>query len=295
MDTGYIKEFVVLADCMSFSEASNILFISQSSLSKHIQSLEKELGVRLFDRTTRNIELTGPGLAFLIFAQQIDSLCDEARITIDDLNNKASSSLTIATMQNPEYYDLAKYIVSFSQEHSDITFQMVEADEFGLYEMFRKKQVNVFPTFELFREDPEDYTFFPMVRSKINAILRKDHKYASRDSVSVEDLAEERLLLPTRKSTLSRIIIAAFEENGIMPDIVYEGQSVGCIDLVKAGMGVSLHADEFARIVEDDDSIVCVPIDPPIEFVYGAAHRNPAELSNAEKIYLSHLKKFEIR
>ena len=61
MEIGTIQEFVVLAECLNFSEAASRLFISQSSLSKHIKALEQELGVALFERTTRSIRLSGAG------------------------------------------------------------------------------------------------------------------------------------------------------------------------------------------------------------------------------------------
>ena len=77
--------------------------------------------------------------------------------------------------------------------------------------------------------------------------------------------------------------------------MVYEGSSVGCVDLVKAGMGVSLHAEGFAAAIEGDRDVSSVRIEPPIKFVYGLGHRTPGELSHAEQLYLSHMKKFELR
>ncbi|MBR0373826.1 MAG: LysR family transcriptional regulator [Mogibacterium sp.] len=295
MDTSYIKEFVTLAECMSFSTASNILFISQSSLSKHIKTLEKELGVLLFDRTTRSIRLTEAGRTFMEYATQIADLYDKARITLEDMRTRSDSSLIIATMQNPQYYDMAKYVVSFKEEHPDIAFQVVETDELGLYELFRNGLVNAFPTFELFREEPEDYRFMPIVRSKIDVILRADHPKAGNATLSLKDLAGERLLLPARGTTLSRLILREFNRTGITPDIVYEGSSTGSVDLVKAGLGIAMHAEEYCRIVASDDRIVCIPVAPPIDFVYGLAYRDPALLSLAEQIFLSHMKKFELK
>ena len=71
MNTEYIHEFVVLAETKNFWEASERLFMNQSTLSKHIKSLEIELGVPLFTRTTRRVELTNYGHTFLPYAQSI--------------------------------------------------------------------------------------------------------------------------------------------------------------------------------------------------------------------------------
>ena len=294
MDTAYVKEFVMLAECLNFSEAAERLFIAQSSLSKHIRALERELGVELFERTTRSIRLSDAGELYLSYARQIARLCSESEIAMDDFKSRPAVSLTIAVMQNPQYYDLAKYITGFREAHPDLSFSMVEADEFGLYDMFRKRAVNIFPTYSTFR-GAGDYIFMPMVESSIVAILRRDHPCAANRSVSLSRLGEERLLTPTRGGSLANLIHAAFRGQGISPNVVYEGSSIGCIDLVKAGMGISLHAREFAAKLASDSDVVRVELEPAIKFVYGLGHRPPSELSHAEQLYLSHMKRFELK
>lgn len=294
MDIDYIREFSMLAECLNFSEAAERLFISQSSLSKHIQALERELGVSLFTRTTRNIRLSSAGELYLPYARKIAELCSESKIAIDDYNSRSSTSLTIAIMQNPQYYGLTKYIYGFRQAFPDLTFSMVEADEFGLYEMFQKKLVNIIPTYSSFRGS-ESYTFMPMVESAIVAIVHRDHPCANSKHISLRALSGERLLLPTRGGSLSNLIHAAFRQENISPDIVYEGSSIGCVDLVKAGMGVSLHAREFAAVIAQDTDVSCVEIEPTLTFVYGLGHRPHAELSHAEQLYLSYMKRFELK
>ena len=71
MNTEFLKEFVVLAETKNFWEASERLYMNQSTLSKHIKSLENELGVELFTRTTRRVELTSYGQTFLPYARTI--------------------------------------------------------------------------------------------------------------------------------------------------------------------------------------------------------------------------------
>lgn len=293
METGTIKEFVTLAECLNFSEAAFRLFISQSSLSKHIKALEYELGVALFDRTTRSIRLNSAGERFLPYARAIARLCDESEAEIAGFRRRAMSGFTIAVMQNPQYYGMAKYITGFRKACPDISFSLVEADEFSLYDMFRKKLVNIFPTFSNFH-GPEEFDFMPMVRSSIVAIFPKDHPCAQAQSVSLRQLAGERLLLPTRGGSLSNLILTAFKQEKISPNVVYEGSSVGCIELVKSGMGVSLHAREFAAMLHLDTDITCLEISPELSFTYGLGHREIESLSHAEKLYLSYMKKYAL-
>ena len=294
METGHIREFVMLAECLNFSEAAERLFISQSSLSKHIRALERELGEALFVRTTRSIRLSEAGELYLPYARQITGLCDQVQVAMDDMRRHSAVSLTIAVMQNPQYYDLAKYMVGFRQAHPELTFNMVEADEQGLYDMFQKKQVNIFPAFANF-PGVEGNQFMPMVESRVVALFRRDHPCAGEGSVSLARLGRERLLLPTRGGSLLERIYAAFRREGIEPHVVYEGSSIGCVDLVKAGMGVSLHGQEFAVHLRTDPEVVSVPIEPAITFLYGLCHRDPSQLSRAEQMFLSHMKRFELK
>ena len=294
MDTDYIKEFVMLAECLNFSEAAERLFISQSSLSKHIHALEREMEAELFIRTTRSIRLSSIGELFLPYARKIADLCSESQIAVDDYKSRSSASLTIAVMQNPQYYNLSKYLAGFQHAYPDLSFSIVEADEFGLYDMFKKKQANIFPTYSSLCEN-DNFIFMPMVESAIVAIFRKDHPFADSKSVSLHQLSGERLLLPTRGGALSNLIRSAFRKENISPDVVYEGSSIGCVDLVKAGMGVSLHAREFAAILSRDTDVSCIEIEPTLTFVYGLGHRTPAELSHAEQLYLSYMKRYELK
>ena len=74
MEINYLKEFVVLAQTGNFMEAAEMLYVSQSTLSKHIKSIEVELGVSLFDRTTRKVTISKYGQLLLPYAQQIAEL-----------------------------------------------------------------------------------------------------------------------------------------------------------------------------------------------------------------------------
>lgn len=71
MDSQYYQEFLTLVETKNFWEASERLFIGESSLSKHISRMEMELGVKLFDRSSRRVELTKYGKLFIPFAEQI--------------------------------------------------------------------------------------------------------------------------------------------------------------------------------------------------------------------------------
>lgn len=288
MDTHYIREFVVLSDCLSFSEAASELYLSQSSLSKHIKAMEKELGVTLFFRTTRKIELTEAGGAFLGYARQISNLMAAGESAISILKQRHQNTLTIG-VQTPQYYDLLNFISGFNELHPNIEFKLVESDEATLFEMFQRHQFNLFTTLNP-PADKRSIHYIPLMRSEITAILKKDHPLADREFLTLEDIADSRLMLPSRRSTLSEIILAAFGKSGIVPFISYEGASEFSIKLLKHDTGIALHSREFGNAVAEDLDIRLLPLKPSISFTYGLGYRSAPELSETELYYIDYIK-----
>jgi LysR family transcriptional activator of glutamate synthase operon len=287
METEYIREFAVLAEYMNFSEAADALFLSQSSLSKHIMSLERDLGTKLFSRTTRKMELTEAGGVFLNYAQQISSLMSAGEGAVAAVISRHSSSFTLG-IQTPKYYDIVKYITGFRWQHPDITVNLVESDDQGLLEMFLSHQLNVF-TAVMNPTDDSTYHFLPVRRTHITAVMRSDHRLAGHRTVELSDLEGESLMLPSRGSSQSQLILAALKDAGITPSIAYEGSSDACIELLRHSTNVALHSSEFSYLFSDDSELSVLPVSPEITFTYGLGYRDPAVMSAAENCYLKYI------
>ena len=106
MEINYLRELVVLAQMGNFLEAADALYIAQSTLSKHIKKIESELGVPLFDRTTRKVSISKYGQLFLPYAKQIAEIQDQYTIAlqnslaIDRERRLDHPSLTSPTLAN---------------------------------------------------------------------------------------------------------------------------------------------------------------------------------------------------
>ncbi len=84
-----MREFITLSELKNFNYAAEKLFLSQPTLSRHIKELEEELGVTLFSRSTRRVELTEYGLYFLPFAKRIVSAEDEYTVGLARMRKAA--------------------------------------------------------------------------------------------------------------------------------------------------------------------------------------------------------------
>ena len=128
MNTEFLKEFVVLAETKNFWEASERLYMNQSTLSKHITSLENELGVELFTRTTRRVELTSYGQTFLPYARTIARTEFEGTSAVKRLQNIENGLLTIASIPSMPQYQITMFIAQFQQFYPDTTVRITEDD-----------------------------------------------------------------------------------------------------------------------------------------------------------------------
>ena len=94
MELAFIREFVTLAEIRKFSAAAQQLHISQSTLSRHIQTLETELGCTLFTRTTRDVELSACGALYLPYAKKIAHIAGAADARLREYRRQQRQTLS---------------------------------------------------------------------------------------------------------------------------------------------------------------------------------------------------------
>lgn len=184
MELDYLHEFVTLAQICNFQKAANMLYISQSSLSKHIMSLEEELGNSLFIRTTRKVELSGFGSAFLPYAVQIDRIRQEYTAATATSPLPESKKLVIGMLPFSVIYDLTDLIPWFKNEYPSYQLEIVSGETEELRELLRRRQCDAVIVRELPGKEEEFcrliYTTDPMT-----AILPAVHPLAREKRISL--------------------------------------------------------------------------------------------------------------
>lgn len=289
MEIRYLEEFIALAEGRSFGEAALHLNMAQSTLSKHIRALEAELGGQLFLRSTRRMELSALGKFYLPYAREISALCAAAGSRTREYLSESGSVVTLASVHNLQYYGIDRYIIAFREACPECRVNVVEGEEDALYAMFLRRETNLFTACVLEGETP-DFGFLPLSENRIAALMPEEHRLAGCYALSLGQLKNENLLLPTRGTKLHRALTSALAEAGVAPRVVFEGSSAGCAALVKAGMGVSLQPKEFA-LAQKDPRLCCVDVKPYITYRSGLAYRDDQSLSAAESKLLAYLRR----
>lgn len=120
MDISRFGEFAILAQSRTFLDAAELLFMSQSTLSKHIMAMEHELGCKLIDRSQRHVTLTAQGEALLPYAQKIATLQHRYLAAIQIGAGEPLEHLTVGSIPIMAPYGITDAVIDFQQANPHI-------------------------------------------------------------------------------------------------------------------------------------------------------------------------------
>ena len=124
MEFRQLEAFVATAELRSFSKAARYLYLSQSTVSSHINNLENKLGKQLLLRTTKNISLTPAGETFLLYARK---MVETKNLAILSLQQASKTILNIGASSIPSAYLLPDIIAGFCQKHPETQFNIQQS------------------------------------------------------------------------------------------------------------------------------------------------------------------------
>lgn len=240
MELNYIREFVVLAETESFLEASESLFISQSSLSKHIKALEKDLDLTLFDRSTRKVRLNEYGRTFLKYAKGIAHLQYQYQTALMNKHEKVYQTIALGSIPVMAPYCITDIIIKFKQENEKFAVNLIEGDSSELKMMLRQDKCELAFIRESKHSDDE-FAKIPFTQDTLSVVLPAYHPLAKEKEIHIEQLQDEDFLLLQPNTMLYQICVEACHKAGFTPNIAFTGQRAeNIIDLIEKGMGISL-------------------------------------------------------
>ncbi|MES2941015.1 MAG: LysR family transcriptional regulator [Pseudomonadota bacterium] len=234
-----LRAFTTVGELQSFAAAAKALHLSQPALSRRISHLEGLLGVRLFDRTTRTVELTLLGRRFL---DQIRSLVDELDRSVLSLRDAAgleAGDVTIGCVFSAVHHFLPPMIRSFRARHPGVLVRIIEEGADEVLEAVKQGEAD-FALNYIGMQDPE-VDFTPLLKEPYVLACGKDHPLARRRSVRWEELAQYPHARVSHASRNRLFIDQALAELPPLPRPVCEVRHVSTlIGLVEAGLGVAV-------------------------------------------------------
>jgi LysR family transcriptional regulator, transcription activator of glutamate synthase operon len=286
MEINYLKEFVVLAQTGNFLEAADILYSSQSALSKHIKSMELELGVSLFDRTTRKVNISKFGQLLLPYAKQIVELQEKYAAILQNSIEAEREILTVGSIHSLAQYNISDIFANFKKSRPQSTINVVQGGSEEMKGMLRQRKCEL--AFIRFSDDvDEDLVKIPYAVDTMVAVLPVTHPLARQRTIPLRMLANEDILLTAKQTMLYKLGINACEQSGFTPKVAYTDHNLRDIcDLVAKGTGVALLMKQLALYVSNP-KIVIVDISPSVSTQINLCYLKGVELSDAAKHFLS--------
>ena len=272
----------------TFFDAAESLHITQSSLSKQIMKLEKELNVRLFDRSRRSAVLTDAGREFLKEAGDLFHRYRAMRKRMQAFEDVSERTLRIGTLPFLSQYGLTGLFKDFSAAHPEIRLLLEEVEEIDLLSGFSSGRYDLIIA-RSHMCDESHFRFLLLDEDRLAAMLPAGHPLAWRKSVSLSDLAGEPFLLMHPYTSLYQLCMKLFHDAGITPHVLRTARLESIISAVALGEGVSLFAEKNFNLFRHE-SVVSVPIVPSPTLSVGVIYKD-GEVSAEGERFLESLKK----
>ena len=234
-----LSYFIAIVENDTFFDAACEMNISQSSLSKQIMKLEKELDLTLFDRTTRSATLTQAGEFFYNEAKQ---LIEHYKLTLENIQIFKSlheNKLHIAVLPIQTQYNLNALFNSFRKENPDIELQITEVEDDRLIEGISKNEYDLIIARETMF-DKSQFTTYQLAKDELIAAISSEHKLSQRDKLTLNDIKNENFILMNPYTSIYQLCINKLKENNIDANIIRTARTESIIGSVAINEGISL-------------------------------------------------------
>lgn len=241
--------FYTVADKGSFSMAAQALHMTQPAVTMQVQSLEEYFGTKLFQRSTKKIDLTEAGRTLLPFAKQSIDLIQNTDIAMSKFTHMLEGRLQLGASLTIGEYILPRLLGPFSKEYPSISVSLKVMNTTQILEEIFNHQLT-FGLVEAPIHHPEVRTEI-VLNDELKLIVPADHPLALRDEVTLDDVLLYPLILREQGSGTRQVMEEELRRVGCGPErmrIVMELGSTGAIkSAVEAGLGLTLLSPTAVR------------------------------------------------
>ncbi len=285
MDINQLEVLVAVAREKSFSRAADVLYRTQPAVSQAIRRLEKEVGEKLFDRSSKDGTLTIAGEVLLDYAKQMLNLRQNAHTAIKELKNLHHGKVTISANEHTVFC-LLPIIEEFSRQYPLIKVEVRRgvASRIPTEITAREVELGVIS----FKPKDESVKSIPVFTDELILIVSPQHSLARKTVVSIKDLGIETFIAHNAPSPYREKVVTAFDKYQIKLNISTELPSLEAIKkLVEKGVGVALVPKLTAQSEIDARQLFALSVkelklERQLHFIY----RRNSVLSHAAKAFL---------
>lgn len=281
-----LEAFVAVARTGSFSAAARMVHVSQPALTAVIKKLEEQLGITLFERTSRGVAITTAAREML---PTIERLLGELNDTLANVLSGTAprgGTVTIACIPSVAGLYLPPLISEFSRTHQDIAIRVRDAmpENRGILTMVRAGEVDLGLATPL--EEAADLQFRHLYDDELVALLPADHPACRQGQMTWRELAGLPLIGMAYQSVVRLLIDRAFAGIGVARRPVAEVSLITtAIGMARAGIGAAVLPWTAAKLCDLSGLRTITLVEPIVRRPMGLLYRSIAELSPAAKAF----------
>lgn len=252
MNLNQLEYFLAIVKTGGFSIAADEIYISQSSLSKQIKSLEVELGVQLFRREHSKVKITEAGKEFMLFAEKVKVQHIELTDKIARYQLDRRPIIRLGSIPIVADYGIATLLAAFQtaahQREIKLNIDLYEEEQQSVLLMLENNRVE-FAFLRIDYENLNQYDILDFSTDRLVFVCSKVHPFAKRKKLSLPELVEERFISLDSKSSLYRITIDSFKKIGytVYPFLTTTRHNV-LMEMVSNNLGVALLPDKLVDV-----------------------------------------------
>lgn len=272
-----LEYFAAVARHGQFTRASRELNVAQPAVSQQVRKLEGELGLELFNRTAKRVELTEAGEILLARAHRALAEVASARQELDELSGLLRGRIDVGALPVSRL-DIADLLRGFRELHPGVGIHLHEQSIAVVLPMLRRDEIDL--CFGLTEPDAQgaDLEGRLLFREPLMAAVAPTHPLASKRSLGLAEIAAEPLIRFRTGSALQRAIDAEFDRAGATAAWAFESFELETVrSLASGGLGVALMPEGY--LDREGSPIVGIPLRPqvhlPVSILWRAERRRP--------------------
>jgi LysR family transcriptional regulator, benzoate and cis,cis-muconate-responsive activator of ben and cat genes len=258
MDIRQLKNFIAVAEERNIGRAAVRVHLSQPPLTRQIHALENDLGVQLFTRTPRGVDLTQAGEALLKDARSICGLADQAAERAQLAGKGQVGRLDIGVFGTAMFDVLPRLLSGFGQAHPQV--KLVLHHDPTPAQVTALRQGRVLLAFERLLPNEPDIEVELVARERVLVILHQSHRLAAKKVIALQDLRDEPMIMQSAPlSQLANVMLELCRSNGFEPKVTQLASDVviGAM-MVSCGMGTMFVPESMRNL--QLPNLVCRPL-----------------------------------
>lgn len=242
MNTFQLSCFLAVANSLSFARAAEQMNVSQPAITHQIKTLESELNVKLFRRSTRLVEITPEGQAFVSDAKSMVTIAEQAKLRFRNPNDRPIEVLSIGCSSYTQLELLTEILNGLLTQYPNLHPRLYVVPHEQLFHLLETETVHVVLDIREGGETNGKLTFKELQRSSLVCVCRQDHRAAEKESISTQELAEEKLIFcdPITLDPEIAKLQWKLAEGRNPADIHFCGSPEASVVLADAGFGLAI-------------------------------------------------------